>query len=267
MNRVFDRTFLQYQLASLRHNKYKKNVFFPNILLLLAAVFFFDRPIFATGFIALAAGVIAYGHFRFKKEANASEEKFDLFLEKRFREYDKQMKKKKDTSFIVQRYAIGTEIGKVEVDEAIEKITQAMKEDPQSKRYIYNFLLSLYILKYGEDTKKIPGEYIEYLDKVYKTEQNINILTEAIKNAIWLKDYGKAIKLSEKAENELKSIKKIRNSAFNAIYRTTIISVPYYKGVAHKNTNNGKKARESFDNALKHCKADKLKMKILEIKN
>jgi tetratricopeptide (TPR) repeat protein len=267
MNRVFDRTFLQYQLAALRHNKYKKNVFFPNILLLLAAVYFYDRPIFAAGFVALAAGVIAYGHFRFRKEANASEEKFDLFLGKRFNDYDKQMKKKKDTSFIVQRYAIGVEIGKVGVDEAIEKITEGMKEDPQSKRYVYNYLLSLHILKYGDETKKIPGEYIEYLDKAYKTEQNINILTEAIKNAIWLKDYSKAIKLSEKAETELKNIKKIRNPAFNAIYRTTIISVPYYKGVAHKNTNNGKKARESFDLALKNCKADKLKMKILEMKN
>ncbi|NTW70865.1 MAG: hypothetical protein HGA49_01315 [Eubacteriaceae bacterium] len=265
--KIFDRKFLQYQLAALKHNKYKNSVLIPNVLVILAAVFLRENIFAVTLLLVIAAGVIAYGHLRFKKEANSDENSFDLALEKKFSETQKQMNKKGNTGLTLQYYALGVELEKIDLDEAIAKITEAVKADPESKRYGYNFLLTMHILKSGKDYKKIPIEYIEYLDKVMKNEKNINVLTEATKNALLLGENAKALNLANKADEELKSVKKIKKPVFNAVYRTNIIMVPFYRGLAYKNMGSRKKAEDSFEEALKNCKSEKLRMIILNEKN
>ncbi|HCX65424.1 MAG TPA: hypothetical protein DHN33_09465 [Eubacteriaceae bacterium] len=262
--RVFDRDFLQYQLAALRHNQYKSRVLFPNLLLFLAAVYFYEQPLIALGFIVLGFAVIVFGHLRFRKHANDPDEQFEVYLEKKFAQYDKQMRRKPNAAQVIQRHTMAVELQKMTAEEAIEKIKEWMKKDPASKRYAYHYLLRLHLLKDGNDKKQIPVEYVAHMEKAVKNEANVNLLVIAIQNAFTLKEYKTAQNLIRKAEEEMGRIRKIRKPAFNAVYKTNRIALSYYAGITYKANGNRQKAKEHFALAKKDCKSEKLRLKIIE---
>lgn len=263
--KIFDRRFLQYQLAALKHNKYKNRVLYPNIFILVGAVYFRNNiPIMLVCILA-AASLIGFGYYRFHREADASDKDFEILMKKKYDEYEKASHNKNaQTAIILQKIMFAVELDEMNADEAIEEILEIIKLKPEVKKITNHLLLSLYAHKYKEDKSKIPQEYLDYIDRAQKNESNINILVDCIKTCISMGEYGRAISLGDRGEKELAKVKKIRKPAFNAIYRTNIISLPYYQGTAYKNQGNKKKAKEYFDKALKNCKSKKLQMVIAD---
>lgn len=262
--KIFDRRFLQYQMASLKHNKYKNKVLYPNIILFITALFYRDNiPILLLCLGAIGV-LIGYGYFRFNSETNRNDEGFREIIEKKYYEYEKAASKKNaDIGIVLQKIAFSVELDKMSPDDAIKQIQDIIKTKPDIKRFANNIILSLYSYKY-KDKNKIPHEYIDYLDRIAKTEKNVNVLVDCIKTCISIEEYNRAFSLISKAEEELVKIKKIRKPAYNAIYRTTIVAVPYYKGLTYKHMGNKKKAKESLEEALKKCKSKKLSMIIMQ---
>ncbi|MFZ7133719.1 MAG: hypothetical protein ACOWWR_15330 [Eubacteriales bacterium] len=262
--KIFDRRFLQYQLAALKHNKYKNIVLYPNIIILITAIFFRENIPILLGCILAAAAFIGFGHYRFHKEANASDPRFDEVMQKKYVEFEKAaMKKGMQIGVPLQKILFAVELDKMNVDDAMDEIQNLIKLKPEAKRLTNHILFSLYAFKY-KDKSKIPQEYLDYLDRTQKNESNINILVDCMKTCIFIEDYNRAISLGNKGEKELAKVKKIRKPAFNAIYRTNIIALPYYQGLAFKNIGNKKKAKIYFQQALKYCKAKKLQMVIAD---
>lgn len=262
--KIFDRKFLQYQLAALKHNKYKNFVLYPNIVLIVAALYFRENIPILLGCILIVAGLIGFGYYRFNGEANARDEVFEKLIKKKYKQFENAAKRNNaKTGIILQKIVFAVELDEMTVDEALEEIQKMISSKPETKKTTKHIILSLYSYKY-KDKNKIPQEYIDYLDKVQKNESNINILVDCIKTCISIGDYNRAISIGVKGEKELDKVKKIRKPAFNAIYRTNIIALPYYQGIALKNIGNKKKAKEYLELALKNCKAKKLQAHIID---
>lgn len=264
MMKIFDRKFLQYQLASLKHNKYKNRILYPNIFLIAIAIYNRGNILVLLLFAAAIASLIGYGFYRFDRETSLSKEDFEKVMKKKYKEYKRDSKKiNAGPGNILQKIAFEAELDMISTDEAIDQIEQLIKDKPEVKKYANNIILSLYAYKV-KDKSKIPREYMDYLERTVKNEVNVNFLSDSIKTCIIIEDYDKVLSIVSRAEQELGKIKKIRKPAYNAIYRTMLVSLPFYKAEAYTALGNKKKAKESYEESLKNCKSKRFQNIIID---
>ncbi|MPW24861.1 hypothetical protein GC105_03535 [Alkalibaculum sp. M08DMB] len=262
--KIFDRRFLKYQLAALKHNKYKNKILYPNIFLFAVAMFYRDNIPLLLLFIGVIVSLIGFGIYRFNNETSMSEDDFERILEKKYKEYESASSRKKpDEAVILQKIAFAAELNKISNDDAINDIQELITQKPEIKKFANNIIICLYANKF-KDKSKIPGEYLDYLDRNVKSEVNVNLLSDCIKTCIIIGDYNKVLSIVNKALEELKKVKKIRKPAYNAIYRTMLVSLPFYQGEAYKSMGNKKKAKESYEQSLKNCKSKNFRYFILD---
>lgn len=261
--KVFDRRFLKYQLAAIKHNKYKNSILYPNIVVFFIGIY--NRSVIPVLLICagLIIGSIYFGYYRFNKETGATDQEFEKVLKKKYKEYENSLKRNDNPAIALQKIALAAELDYIIPDEGIEQVKKLSKKTPQLRKFATNILVCLYFLKYN-DKAKVPKEYIDYMEKSVKEEKNVNYLSDSAKTYMIIGEYNKVINIADKMEDELDNIKKIRKPVYNAIYKTSIITAPFYKGESYKKLGNREKARDNFQKALEKCKSKTFKNVILE---
>ncbi len=259
--RIFDRKFMQYQLAfSIWYNLNARYLF---ISMVFIAVAFFSNNYFYLISIPILYG---YGYFRFQALLNAKDKNLIRRMERQYRYYQRKNEKSQGKhAYQLEKILFAVELEKIGIEEAIGNIKELLKIRPKMEKAAKGVLLSLYIIGKQEGSiSEIPDNLIQHLDLVIEKEDNPNAIFDFVRMALKLEDYELALKLLDKAEEKSQDYKKHRHPIVKSIYQTSLVAIPYYRSIAKGKLKDGNGAQEQLDIAIKNAKSKKLKNLMLE---
>ncbi len=255
--RIFDRKFLQYQLAYGVWYNLKARFLF--IVISLGVVTFFTYNL---TYLYLIPLMFIYGYGRLIYLFNVSDEKFHKRMEKQYQYYQKKNYKAQGKyAFQLEKILFAVELDKLSVEDAINDIKELLATRPKMKKMANGVLLSIYLVGKKEGTiKEVPSELIKHLDFVLENEENPNALLDYVRLAIKIGNNDLAIRLLERAEVKNQLYKKQRYPVLRSIYKTTEVAIPYYKSIALQNKKENDEAKTQLDLAIKTSKSKKLRI-------
>src|SRR5690554_6951468 len=230
--RIFDRKFLQYQLAyGVWFNKKTRYIF---LAMLLVVITFFTNNL---TYLYLIPLMYIYGYGRLIYLFNISDEKFNKRMERQYQYYQKKnIKAQGKYAFQLEKILFAVDLNKLSVEEAISNIRELLSIRPKMKKMANGVLLSVHLVGKQEGSiKEIPQELIEHLDFVLENEENPNALLDYVRLALKLGKNDLALSLLKRAEVKNQLYKKQRYPVLRSIYKTTEVAIPYYRYIALEN--------------------------------
>lgn len=254
--RIFDRKFLQYQLAYGVWYNLKARFLFIAISLVVVTFFTYNLT-----YLYLVPLMYIYGYGRLIYLFNVSDEKFHKRMERQYEFYQKKNNKAQGKyAFQLEKILFAVELNKLSVKDAIEDIKELLSTRPKVEKMANGVLLSIYLVGKKEgNIKEIPQELIKHLDFALENEENPNALLDYVRLALKLGNNDLAISLLERAEVKNQLYKKQRYPVLRSIYKTTEVATPYYKYIALYNKGEKEEAKTQLDLAINTSKSKKLK--------
>ncbi|MCR1899377.1 hypothetical protein NSA47_10315 [Irregularibacter muris] len=256
--RIFDRKFMQYQLAyGIWYNLSSRFLF---VGMIFAVISFFSDSIL---YLLAIPMLYIYGYFRLQYLLNAKDSVYEKRMEKQYKFYErKNLKAQGQVTYQIEKLLFAVELGKIEAKQAIEDVKEILEIRPKLQRIIKGILLSLYLVAKEEDNTEIPQDLIDNLHEVLKEEENPNALVDHVRMALKLEKYDLAIKLIEKAEERKKIYKKQRIPVYRSMYKVLQVSLPYYKTIAYFKSGEKEKALDQLELTLRRAQSQKLRKEI-----
>lgn len=197
--RIFDRKFMQYQLAyGTWYNLYTR---FLLPAMILAVIAFFAKNLLYLSFIVFLYG---YAFFRLYQIFQMSDEKFNQKLEKQFQYYERQNEKGHGKyAFQLEKITFAVEMKKIGIKQAIDEIREIIRIYPKIARGARGILLNIYLVGKKEETiDEIPKHLIDHLEREWEKEDSPNALLDYVRMALKLEKYSLALEILDKAEEE-----------------------------------------------------------------
>ncbi|RBP44126.1 hypothetical protein [Garciella nitratireducens] len=260
--RIFDRKFMQYQLAY--GTWYKLHTRFFLLVIILVLTIFFTKNFIYLFFIIF---LYAYIFLRTYQMFQMSDEKFNKKLEKQFQCYYEQKNEKMINSyaFKLEKIAFAVEIKKMEVKKAIDEIYKIIKDYPKIVKGAKGILLNIYLVGKQEGiTDEIPKHLIEHLEKEWKNQDDLNILLDFARMALKLEKYDLVLEILNKTEKEMRFYRFMRNPISRSMYKTAQVAIPYYRMIADIKMGNIEQAKKELLKAMKCSKSKKLEREMKE---
>lgn len=254
--RIFDRKFMQYQLAyGIYYNLSSRFLF---ISMIFTAISFFTENLL---YLLTIPFLYIYGYLRLQYLLNAKDAYYEKRMEKQYKFYEKKnLKAQGQVSYQLEKILFAVELDKISPEEAIEDVEAILEVRPKLKRVIKGILLSLYIIQWEEGKiGEIPEDLIHNMNEVLKEEENPNALVDYVRMSIRLEEYDLAIQFIERAEEKKKIYKRQRLPVLKSIYKVLETSLPYYKAIAYFKIGEKEKAQEQLNKAVSKSKSKKLK--------
>src|SRR5699024_7601041 len=135
--RIFDRKFLQYQLAYGVWFNLKSR-------LILAVIIFAAFAFFTTelSYLAIILFFYIYAYFRLQYLFKASDEKFNKRMEKQYKYYERQNAKAQGKpAFQLEKILFAVEMEKISAQEGIKDINEILKIRPKMSKIARGMLL------------------------------------------------------------------------------------------------------------------------------
>ena len=254
--RIFDRRFLQYQLAFSNWYNFKVRALF--LTFILGIVTLSTRNLI---YIAVVPFIYLLGYGKLKYLFNLSDEGFYKRMEKQLEFYRKKNEKSRgEYVFQMEKILFEVELKKLKVKKAIRNIEELLSVRPNMKRKANGILLSIYLVGKEEGSiKEIPEEYIKHLDEMAEKEESPATLIDYTRAAIKLNNNQLAVKLANKAWEKNKLFKKQRHPIYRSIYNTILVAAPYYLSLALKNLGEEERAKKELEFAMRISRSKKLR--------
>ena len=260
--RIFDRRFLQYQLAYSTWYNFKVKAAFLTII--LGIVTFFTNNLI---YIYVVPLIYFYGYGRLLYLFNLKDEGFYKRMEKQLEFYRKKGDKAQGQYvFQLEKILFEVELEKLSVKEALKNIDELLSVRPKMKKQARGILLSIYLVGKEEGTiENIPEEYIKHLDGILENEENPNALLDYARIALKLNDNQLAIKLLAKAREKNALYRKQRHPVYRSIYNTLQVAIPYYLYLALNNIGEEERAKMELEFATRISKSRKLRKSLWDM--